>query len=77
MKRPKRELNPPAGAHGYLPRQDPRMLGVFYAKGPDIRPGSLSAFENIHVYPFVRSLLALPPAQDIDGDPRVLAEYLR
>ena len=77
LKRPKREVNPPAGAHGYLPRRDPRMLGIFYANGPDIRPGRLSAFENVHVYPYVRSLLGLPPAQNIDGDPRVLAKYLR
>ena len=52
------------------------MRGIFYAVGPNIKPGKkVSAFENIHIYPFIASILGLTtPA--IDGDPKVLESIL-
>ncbi len=60
------------GAHGYDPYLVKDMKGIFYAQGPNIKQGvEVSAFENIHVYPFIARILKLtiPP---IDGDIRVL-----
>tara|TARA_B100001057_G_scaffold436554_1_gene467686 strand:- start:340 stop:1251 length:912 start_codon:yes stop_codon:yes gene_type:complete len=77
IRRPKRTFNPPAGAHGYMADNNQDMHGVFYAVGPGIKPGRKTAFENVHVYPFVMSLLGLRINTPIDGDATVLAEYLR
>jgi alkaline phosphatase D len=65
------------GAHGYDPQRLRSMMGIFYALGPDIAEGkSIAPFENIHVYPFIASLLKLPtPA--IDGDEKVLQKIIR
>jgi alkaline phosphatase D len=60
------------GTHGFDPTFCPEMQGIFYANGPHIRAGiMLPAFENIHIYPLIASLLGLsyPP---IDGNPDVL-----
>ena len=77
IRRPKRSFEPPAGAHGYMTSKNPEMNGVFYAAGPGIKPGHKPAFENIHVYPFVMSLMGLNITTQIDGDLAVLAEHLR
>ena len=68
--------NPPAGAHGYLPSVTPSMQGIFIAQGPGVKPGQLTSLANIHIYPFVMSLLGLDITEPIDGDPEVLAPYL-
>ena len=68
--------NPPAGAHGYLPSLTPSMQGIFIAQGPGVRSGQLTSVANIHIYPFVMSLLGLDITEPIDGDPEVLAPYL-
>jgi predicted AlkP superfamily pyrophosphatase or phosphodiesterase len=61
-----------SGVHGYDPSIVPEMNGIFYANGPNIRPGyTLDAFENIHVYPFVARILGLP-LPTIDGRREVL-----
>lgn len=63
---------PTFGAHGFDPGVEKSMQGIFYAAGPNIRQGLiLPAFENIHVYPLVATILGLktPP---IDGKPEVL-----
>ena len=52
------------------------MQGLFVAKGPNITPGRVASFENIHVYPFVMSLLSLSTDEQIDGEPTVLAAFL-
>jgi predicted AlkP superfamily pyrophosphatase or phosphodiesterase len=60
------------GAHGFDPAVEKSMQGIFYASGPNIRQGvTLPAFENIHVYPLIATILGLkmPP---IDGSPDVL-----
>jgi alkaline phosphatase D len=65
------------GAHGFDPGVEKSMQGIFYAAGPNIKPGTtLQPFENIHVYPFIATLLGLtmPP---IDGDPAVLKKIYK
>lgn len=51
---------PPRGGHGYDPRQMPSMNAIFYAAGPDIRPGvTVASFENVNVYPLIANILGL------------------
>ena len=65
------------GNHGWDP-VDPAMHGIFVAAGPQIkRAGSIPAFDNVHVYSFLAALLRLRQAPRGDGDPAVLAPYLR
>ena len=64
------------GVHGYDPTVVKNMRGIFYAMGPQIKKGStISAFENVHIYPFIATILGLPlPATD--GKLQVLAPIL-
>jgi hypothetical protein len=39
--------------------------------------GRIPAFENVHVFPFLAAMLGLQHVPRTDGDPRVLAPYLR
>jgi len=65
------------GTHGWDPA-DPAMHGIFIAAGPQIASaGLIPAFENVHVYSFLAALLGLERAPPGDGDPSVLAPYLR
>jgi predicted AlkP superfamily pyrophosphatase or phosphodiesterase len=65
------------GTHGW-DSEDPLMHGIFVAAGPQIRAsGPIPAFESVHVYPFLAALLRLERAPRGDGDPAVLAPYLR
>jgi predicted AlkP superfamily pyrophosphatase or phosphodiesterase len=65
------------GTHGWDPSY-PEMQGIFLATGPHVRrAGRIPAFENVHLYPFLAALLGLEHAPRTDGDPRVLAPYLR
>jgi len=58
----------PAANHGYPPKQDKAMWGIFYGEGPAFKPGEkLTALENINVYPLVLKLLGLTAPADIDG----------
>lgn len=58
----------PAANHGYPPKEDKAMWGIFYAEGPAFKPGEkLTALENINVYPLVLKLLGLKAPTDIDG----------
>jgi alkaline phosphatase D len=65
------------GAHGYNPRTMPEMKAIFFAAGPDIRPGvQLKPFENVNIYPFLAEILGLePPA--VDGTLDVLRPALK
>jgi predicted AlkP superfamily pyrophosphatase or phosphodiesterase len=55
------------GDHGFDPDSEP-VAAVFIASGPAFRPGRvLPRFSNTDVYPLLRDLLGLPPAQAIDG----------
>jgi alkaline phosphatase D len=63
---------PNKGVHGYDPNAMPQMRAIFYAEGPDIRPGiRLKQFENVNVYPWLAEILGLN-APETDGDAAVL-----
>jgi len=65
------------GAHGFDPARFPEMKAIFYAEGPDVKPGvKLASFTNVDVYDFVCELLKLKPAKN-DGQKKVLAVALR
>lgn len=50
-----------AGVHGYDASEGMAMHGIFYGRGPNIRPGyTLESFENIHIYPLIARILDLP-----------------
>jgi alkaline phosphatase D len=64
------------GSHGFDPHTMPEMKAIFFADGPDIKPGvKLAPFENVNVYPFLVKILGLklPP---IDGKIDVLQPAL-
>lgn len=62
------------GNHGYDPQQFPEMRGIFYARGPDLKPGvTLEAFENVNVYRLVARLLRLKPPAGLDGSDELLS----
>ena len=66
----------PGGSHGYDPRLK-SMHGLFAAAGPRIRRGQVvPAFENIHLYEFLCTLLGVQPATN-DGDPAVTRVLLQ
>jgi hypothetical protein len=52
--------------HGWDSAVMPEMKAIFYAEGPDIKPGvKLDSFENVNIYPFVAKILGLKaPATD-------------
>ena len=67
---------PNMGAHGYDPREMPEMKAIFFAEGPDIRPGvALKPFENVNVYPFIAKILQLQ-APPTDGSLNILSTAL-
>ncbi len=60
------------GVHGYDPNAVNDMRGIFYAQGPNIKPGTtVPAFQNIHIYPLIARILGLP-IPPIDGKMQVL-----
>jgi predicted AlkP superfamily pyrophosphatase or phosphodiesterase len=60
------------GAHGFDPGVVKDMYGIFYAKGPNIKPNvKVPSFENVHVYPLIAKILCMKPGK-IDGDFDVL-----
>ncbi len=67
---------PKVGVHGYDPHAMPEMKAIFYAQGPDIRPGvKVKVFENVNVYPLIAKILGLK-APPIDGSENVLSGIL-
>ncbi len=67
----------PHGGHGFNPRTMPEMKAIFFATGPDVRPGTrLKPFENVNIYPFLADILGLttPP---VDGSLNVLRPALK
>ncbi|MBA4853145.1 ectonucleotide pyrophosphatase/phosphodiesterase [Emticicia sp. BO119] len=66
------------GAHGFDPYTTPEMGAIFYAKGPNVKKRkTIPEFQNIHVYPFVASLLGIPVPPNIDGDVKVLQGIIK
>jgi predicted AlkP superfamily pyrophosphatase or phosphodiesterase len=65
------------GMHGYDPNKMKSMRAIFYAAGPDIRPGvTLPPFENTEIYPFVARILGLPIGA-VDGHGEALHGILQ
>jgi len=61
------DFRPSRGNHGF-DNTLPEMRGIFFAAGPEIRPGAtLPPTENVYVYPLIAHLLRLHPAPGIDG----------
>ncbi len=76
------KTKPGAGAHGFDPAIMPDMKGIFFASGPDIRPGvTVAPFENVHVYPMIAKILGLDihalKTDPIDGKLAVLQGILK
>jgi predicted AlkP superfamily pyrophosphatase or phosphodiesterase len=68
---------PEPGAHGYDPSMMKSMRAIFFAVGPDIRPGiTLQPFENVNVYLLVAKILGLDPPK-VDGSVNVLSGILK
>jgi hypothetical protein len=65
------------GGHGYDPRQMPSMKAIFFAAGPEIRPGvTVPSFENVDVYPLIAWILGLHTGP-IDGQLGLLKGILK
>jgi alkaline phosphatase D len=65
------------GGHGFNPRTMPEMKAIFFAAGPDVRPGvQLKPFENVNIYPFIAQILGLH-APAVDGTLDVLRPALK
>ena len=65
------------GEHGYDPSEMKSMRAIFYAVGPDFRPGTTATpFENIDVYPLIAKILGLKIGA-IDGRLAPLRGILR
>ena len=68
---------PSTGNHGFDPQTMPEMKAIFFAEGPDIRPGvTLPSFENVNVFPLIVHLLGLD-APEVDGKLSVLSPVLQ
>ena len=68
-----REAKPPAGEHGYDPREFATMQAIFYATGPNIKPATkIPSFENVNVYPFIAKILGLKLPEKLDGSEAIL-----
>ncbi|HTV53901.1 MAG TPA: alkaline phosphatase family protein, partial [Terriglobia bacterium] len=75
--RPGKHEFTPVGEHGYNPFQMTSMRAIFFAEGPDIRPGTkLRPFQNVNIYPFIATILGLH-APKVDGNPDILSIALR
>lgn len=65
------------GNHGW-DNAAPEMQALFIANGPAFANGArLPPFDNVDVYPLLRTLLGLPAASGIDGSAAALAPALR
>jgi predicted AlkP superfamily pyrophosphatase or phosphodiesterase len=59
--------------HGFDPKDNTQLNGLFIAAGPNIKQGlKLEPFENIHVFPLMKTLLKLKENTKIDGQQHVL-----
>ena len=64
--------------HGFDPGVFPTMNGIFYAAGPNVKPGvELAPFENVHIFPFITRILGLQNPPGLDGSEKVLTEAYR
>ena len=64
--------------HGFDPKTDPRLQGIFMASGPNIIQGrELEPFKNIHVFPLMNALLGMNENSEIDGQLSVLKSIVK
>ena len=65
------------GQHGFDANLK-EMHGIFYANGPQIKEGhTVAPFKNIHIYPLLCELLAIPAPKNIDGKLKEIKEVLK
>lgn len=68
---------PLAGGHGFDPYEVPDMQAVFHAWGPAFKKGlNIPAFESIHIFPIITTILGLEYGHHIDGNPSVAKKIL-
>ncbi|WP_448555214.1 alkaline phosphatase family protein [Thalassotalea montiporae] len=53
-----------AATHGYDIADTAQMEAVFFASGPNVKPGKVEAFENIHVFNFIAELIGVKTPAD-------------
>jgi predicted AlkP superfamily pyrophosphatase or phosphodiesterase len=71
-----RKPNP--GAHGYDPYKLKDMHASFFAWGPIFKNGiTVSAFENVNVFPVITKILGLNYAHTIDGTKKLAEKILK
>jgi alkaline phosphatase D len=64
---------PSKGNHGFDVQEFKTMQGIFFAAGPNVRPGvELKPFENVNVFPFITKILGLRNPAGLDGSESVL-----
>ena len=69
---------PMRAEHGSDPGALPTMNGIFYAAGPNVKPGvEIPPFENVNILPFINRILGLQRPAGLDGSERVLAGAYR
>lgn len=63
--------------HGFDPKDNARLHGIFIAAGPNIKQNvTLEAFENINIFPFMNTILGLKDNIKIDGKKSVLESII-
>lgn len=63
--------------HGFDPKIDSRLQGIFMASGPNITQDRvLEPFKNIHIFPLMNTLLGLKENSEIDGQLSVLESII-
>jgi len=66
------------GTHGFDPQEFKSMQGIFFAAGPNVKPGVvLKPFENVNVFPFITKILGLQNPPGLDGSEAVLQNAYR
>jgi len=64
--------------HGYDPKNNRSLDAIFIASGPDFKSNkTISAFENIHIYPMLTEVLGVNSTSKIDGNINVLQSILQ
>lgn len=65
------------GTHGYDPKNQASLSGIFIASGSNIVKGiKIQPFENIHIFSFMSELLNLEETATIDGNKEVLTPLI-
>ncbi|MDO6446941.1 ectonucleotide pyrophosphatase/phosphodiesterase [Colwellia sp. 1_MG-2023] len=66
-----------SATHGYDAINHPELSAIFIAQGPDIKNGlTINAFENIHIYSLMETLLELPVTSHVDSNSTVLSKLI-